>query len=256
MSLPAARVLASGVHLVAIAAIVVLGIFVLTGDISTRTRRVSGVAVILGAAWFTRFATRHQLNIASLEPASAQTVDELLDAILAGLPDPTIALDGEGRVAAFNPPASSIAPALRRGELVSIALRVPQVVEAIRRVSASGKPESVQFAERAPADRWSEAHLIPVSFDRAGAGGRAQLLLLTFHDLTPIRQVEEMRADFVANASHELRTPLAALSGFIETLKGPARDDARRARPLSRHHAGAGDPDGAADRRSAFSFAD
>jgi two-component system phosphate regulon sensor histidine kinase PhoR len=35
-----------------------------------------------------------------------------------------------------------------------------------------------------------------------------------------------MRADFVANASHELRTPLAALSGFIETLQGPARDDA------------------------------
>ena len=34
-----------------------------------------------------------------------------------------------------------------------------------------------------------------------------------------------MRADFVANASHELRTPLAALSGFIETLQGPARDD-------------------------------
>jgi two-component system phosphate regulon sensor histidine kinase PhoR len=50
-------------------------------------------------------------------------------------------------------------------------------------------------------------------------------LLLTFRDLTPIRRVEEMRVDFVANASHELRTPLAALSGFIETLKGPARND-------------------------------
>src|SRR5262249_16832063 len=36
---------------------------------------------------------------------------------------------------------------------------------------------------------------------------------------------EEMRADFVANASHELRTPLASLSGFIDTLQGPARDD-------------------------------
>jgi two-component system, OmpR family, phosphate regulon sensor histidine kinase PhoR len=35
-----------------------------------------------------------------------------------------------------------------------------------------------------------------------------------------------MRADFVANASHELRTPLASLIGFIETLQGPARDDA------------------------------
>jgi two-component system phosphate regulon sensor histidine kinase PhoR len=35
-----------------------------------------------------------------------------------------------------------------------------------------------------------------------------------------------MRADFVANASHELRTPLASLSGFIDTLQGPARGDA------------------------------
>src|SRR4029078_7977024 len=47
----------------------------------------------------------------------------------------------------------------------------------------------------------------------------------TVHDISPIRRVEEMRADFVANVSHELRTPLAALTGFIETLQGPARDD-------------------------------
>jgi two-component system, OmpR family, phosphate regulon sensor histidine kinase PhoR len=50
-------------------------------------------------------------------------------------------------------------------------------------------------------------------------------MLLVFHDLTPLRRIEEMRADFVANASHELRTPLAALSGFIDTLRGSARDD-------------------------------
>jgi two-component system phosphate regulon sensor histidine kinase PhoR len=51
-------------------------------------------------------------------------------------------------------------------------------------------------------------------------------MLMAFRDLTPLRRAEEMRADFVANASHELRTPLATLSGFIETLQGPARDDA------------------------------
>src|SRR5690606_39538112 len=50
-------------------------------------------------------------------------------------------------------------------------------------------------------------------------------VLLVFHDMSAVRRVEEMRVDFVANASHELRTPLAALSGFIETLKGPARED-------------------------------
>jgi two-component system phosphate regulon sensor histidine kinase PhoR len=57
-------------------------------------------------------------------------------------------------------------------------------------------------------------------------GRPAELFLLTLHDLTPLRRVEEVRADFVANASHELRTPLAALSGFIDTLMGPARNDA------------------------------
>ena len=51
------------------------------------------------------------------------------------------------------------------------------------------------------------------------------MILISVHDLTPLRRVEEMRADFVANASHELRTPLASLSGFIDTLQGPARDD-------------------------------
>jgi two-component system phosphate regulon sensor histidine kinase PhoR len=53
----------------------------------------------------------------------------------------------------------------------------------------------------------------------------AQLALLTFHDETEVRRVERTRVDFLANASHELRTPLASLSGFIETLRGHAKDD-------------------------------
>ena len=52
------------------------------------------------------------------------------------------------------------------------------------------------------------------------------LILLFFRDLTPAWRIERMRADFVANASHELRTPLASILGFIETLQGPARNDA------------------------------
>jgi two-component system phosphate regulon sensor histidine kinase PhoR len=45
------------------------------------------------------------------------------------------------------------------------------------------------------------------------------------HDVTALRRAEQMRADFVANVSHELRTPLTSLVGFIETLRGPAKDD-------------------------------
>jgi two-component system phosphate regulon sensor histidine kinase PhoR len=68
-----------------------------------------------------------------------------------------------------------------------------------------------------------------------------KLALLVFRDETEMRQVERTRADFLANASHELRTPLASLSGFIETLRGHAKDDpAARERFLSIMQAQAG----------------
>ncbi len=151
-------------------------------------------------------------------------VDRLQD-LISALPDPTVVLAPDGRVVNFNLPASTMVPALRRGDPISIALRVPEVIESIRRASVNNRAERVEFAERAPAGRWSEAFVTPVHDSTGSAAGRPALLLLTFHDLTPIRRVEEMRADFVANASHELRTPLAALLGFIETLKGAARND-------------------------------
>ena len=70
------------------------------------------------------------------------------------------------------------------------------------------------------------------------------------------RRLEMMRVDFVANASHELRTPLASLLGFIETLQGPARDDAAARERFLEHHAAAGAAHGAADRRPAVAVAD
>jgi two-component system phosphate regulon sensor histidine kinase PhoR len=149
---------------------------------------------------------------------------ELIDSLIGGLPGPAMVLDGDGRVVAFNAAASAVAPALRRGEPALIALRMPELVDAIRRAATRREPQRVEFFERVPLDRWFEAFVVPV---RLAAGGdrRSNILLMTFNDLTPLRRVEEMRADFVANASHELRTPLAALLGFIETLQGPAKDD-------------------------------
>ena len=141
------------------------------------------------------------------------------------MPDPVIALDRDGRVLALNERARALAPALRQGEPVSFALRMPELIEAIGRASASGEEQRVDYSERVPLDRWFETIVMPVR--REPDATRPDLVLMTFHDLTPLRRVEEMRADFVANASHELRTPLAALSGFIETLQGPARDDAK-----------------------------
>jgi two-component system phosphate regulon sensor histidine kinase PhoR len=149
----------------------------------------------------------------------------LIESLIGGLPGPAIVLDRNACVIAFNEAAAGLAPALGRGEPALIALRVPELVDAIRRASKRREPQRVEFFERVPLDRWFEAFVVPVTL--AGVGeAQADILLMTFNDLSPLRRVEEMRADFVANASHELRTPLAALLGFIETLQGPARDDA------------------------------
>jgi two-component system phosphate regulon sensor histidine kinase PhoR len=148
----------------------------------------------------------------------------LIESLIGGLPGAAIVLDRDGRVIAFNAAASSIAPSLRRGEPALITLRMPELVEAIRRATASRTQQRVEFFERVPLDRWFEAFVTPVKLANT-ADARSDILLMTFNDLTPLRRVEEMRADFIANASHELRTPLAALLGFIETLQGPAKND-------------------------------
>jgi two-component system phosphate regulon sensor histidine kinase PhoR len=148
----------------------------------------------------------------------------LLDAVVSGMPDPVVVLDQDGRVIAFNRQAAVLAPALRRGEPASIALRMPELVEAIRAANLTGKAQRIEFSARLPSPRWSEAFVAPIALSGHGPG-RAGVVVITVHDLTPIRRADDMRADFVANVSHELRTPLAAITGFIDTLQGPARDD-------------------------------
>src|SRR5262249_25641620 len=62
------------------------------------------------------------------EPRAPRIGDPLIEAVLAGLPDPVVALDHRGDVVALNARAASVAPALRPGESVSLGLRVPEVL--------------------------------------------------------------------------------------------------------------------------------
>src|ERR1700728_1142487 len=118
------------------------------------------------------------------------------------------------------------APALRKNELAQFALRSPEIITALREAIATTETRRATYLDHVPVDRWMELIITPVPVPTL-FGGTDKCMLMTFHDQTPLRRVEEMRADFVANASHELRTPLAALSGFIDTLQGPAREDTK-----------------------------
>ncbi|MGB3446823.1 MAG: ATP-binding protein [Xanthobacteraceae bacterium] len=170
---------------------------------------------------------------AIIDPVEAPAVN----AVISGMSEPAVLLDRAGRVIHLNAAAAQLAPALRRKELAQFALRTPEIVVALREAIADATPRRVTFVDHAPVERWMEVTITPVVVPTT-FGGKDSCMLMTFHDQTPLRRIEEMRADFVANASHELRTPLAALSGFIDTLQGPARDDVKaRERFLGIMHA-------------------
>jgi two-component system phosphate regulon sensor histidine kinase PhoR len=180
----------------------------------------------------------HHAVISREDSRSANPVEApAVAAVVAGIPDPAVLLDRAGRVIHLNAAAAQLAPALRRNELAQFALRSPEIITALREAIATSEPRRANYLDHVPVDRWMELIITPVPVPTA-FGGTEKCMLMTFHDQTPLRRVEEMRADFVANASHELRTPLAALSGFIDTLQGPAKDDPRaRDRFLTIMHA-------------------
>jgi two-component system phosphate regulon sensor histidine kinase PhoR len=149
-----------------------------------------------------------------------------LGAVIGALPGPALLVDRRGTILVGNDAVVSALGPVRRGEPISFTVRAPEVIEALRTAAADGEPRRVEFTERVPVARTFEAHVVPVRFGQTNdATPHPDAFLLTFSDLTQQRRVEQMRADFVANASHELRTPLASLSGFVETLQGSARND-------------------------------
>jgi two-component system, OmpR family, phosphate regulon sensor histidine kinase PhoR len=152
--------------------------------------------------------------------------NEAVNAVIAGMPDAAVLLDRAGRVIHLNAAAAQLAPALRKNELAQFALRSPEIITALREAIATAESRRASYLDHVPVDRWMELIITPVSVPTL-FGGMEKCMLMTFHDQTPLRRAEEMRADFVANASHELRTPLAALSGFIDTLQGPAKEDVK-----------------------------
>jgi two-component system phosphate regulon sensor histidine kinase PhoR len=136
------------------------------------------------------------------------------------LPDPLMLVDGAGRVMFSNRAMTAVVGTDTQNKRVSAVLRTPQVWQAVEQTAATGEPATVGFSFHVPVDRHFEAYI-------ARTEQQPKLTAVLLHDVTSAKRAEEARADFVANASHELRTPLAAVSGFIDTLKGHAKDDER-----------------------------
>jgi two-component system phosphate regulon sensor histidine kinase PhoR len=154
---------------------------------------------------------------------AAETRMAAAEAVIDAIPDPLILLDDRRRVVHANAQAVSLLGAAEGPRDLAAMLRNPAVLAAADAVLRGEAARVVDFTLTAPIERQFQARFARI--DRPSPDDNA-VAVLTLHDITQLKRAEQMRADFIANASHELRTPLTTLTGFIETLRGPAREDA------------------------------
>jgi two-component system, OmpR family, phosphate regulon sensor histidine kinase PhoR len=195
------------------------------------------VPLLLGAGgaavWFLRRerALRNQLRETELALADLKTARHLAlteeqtkqQTVFNSMVEGLIILDEHGRIQFANPTLGTLF-GLRgdiRGATLLEALRLHELQEVADRVLLEGRVSGFEIALPG-----ADARVLQVnaaSFrdpDRAHAG-----IILVFHDLTRLKQLESLRKEFVANVSHELRTPLSLIKGYVETLLDGAKDD-------------------------------
>lgn len=149
--------------------------------------------------------------------------EHLMADFLEAVPLPTLLVDQSERIIGANAEALTLLGQQIRGRHFATILRQPQVIEAIETCLRERDPRRTRHLGNDGAqDTTFDVTCRYVRGIGAVKGGAA---MLCFRDITDLEQAGQMRRDFVANVSHELRTPLTALMGFIETLRGAARED-------------------------------
>lgn len=190
------------------------------------------LGMVLGFAWVTAMGAAFILAVFALRPTDPRPDTALAEPltpsstaveiapILDAMPLPLIQIDRRGVIARANSAARAAFPGCREGMAISGVIRAPDILQAIDTVLSSRRMRVIDLVERVPVERSYAVTISPLP-----EGGSEGAIILAV-DTSEARRVEAARVDFVANASHELRTPLASILGFVETLEGPARDDA------------------------------
>ncbi len=140
-----------------------------------------------------------------------------LEVLLAHMNSGVILVDRHGRVGLVNPAAEfflGIRGADVTGKTHVEAVKNYQLSSLIADVLASGEPRDAEVSLIFPRERILQVHSAPIP----GKGREVRGVVVVFHDISEIRRLERLRAEFVANVSHELKTPVTTLKGFAETL--------------------------------------
>jgi two-component system phosphate regulon sensor histidine kinase PhoR len=141
--------------------------------------------------------------------------------LLMAIPMPLVLIDADERIVAMNGRARELFGTDGTGRNHVTVLRQPALIEAIDRALKGGHTGQTRYLDTSEGRDSTYRVVVAPLADAEGQG-----VLVSFEDVTDLERAGQMRRDFVANVSHELKTPLTALLGFIETLRGAAKDDA------------------------------
>lgn len=206
-------------------AVLVMAVLAIAGELQPGVFLAGALAVAgLAAVYYLTALTAAEPSPRPAAAAQSRPVEaDACEAMLERLPIPVLLIGPGGRIERANPSARAFLGLGTERGLLSTALRQPRVLEAVSAALRGERGAAVEYATLAPLESHVRAFIEPIRLDAPGPMPFRAMLVLA--DDTSSKRAERMRADFLANASHELRTPLASLSGFLETLQGPARDD-------------------------------
>ena len=145
-----------------------------------------------------------------------------MTSVIEAVPDPILVIDARLDVIRVNAAARRDFGIENRRLPLARVLRDPGVLAAVRGTLEAGTASNVTFTPMLYRQRLFSARVEPLDLGEEGPG-----VLVALREQTEQVMIERMRSDFVANASHEIRNPLASILGIVETLRGPARHDAK-----------------------------
>ena len=149
-----------------------------------------------------------------------------LTAMLDTMEDGVVVIEADGRITLMNSAAEwmlGVGAGDAIGARLVEALRDHEILQVAALSLSSGRLHQAEV-ELLTQRRFLNAIATPLG------GGGTSGILLTLHDLTTDRQVENTLREFVTNVSHELRSPLASVKAMVETLDDGALEDGRAAR--------------------------
>jgi two-component system phosphate regulon sensor histidine kinase PhoR len=196
-----------------------------------RAGDVSGMVMIESRDEIGQLAKNINEMVAGLQEKVRQANDERwkLRAAFAGMAEGVMVLDGRNRIESLNKGVTEIIGRQYTdvmGKTPIEAFRNVELQDALNRFRLAGKPvlQEITLGEDQPL-------VLDVSISAVKSlPGEEPKTMLVFHDVTRLKKLEQIRADFVANVTHEIKTPLTAIIGFVETLEQGAIEDAATAR--------------------------